>query len=54
MKSDTTGQIYKQLVHKYNKSTISKKEYAKEMGVSVSTVDNQIKLVAPEKPTNLP
>lgn len=42
MKFDTTERIEEYLLNKYNKSVISKKEYANENGISVSTVDNHI------------
>lgn len=42
MKFDTTKRIEEYLLNKYNKSVISKKEYANETGSSVSTVDNYI------------
>lgn len=43
MKFDTTEQIQEHLLRKYNKVALSKKEYADEIGVSVSTVDNYLK-----------
>ncbi len=39
---DTTERIQEYLLNKYDKSVISKKEYANEIGSSVSTVDNYI------------
>ena len=34
--------IYEQLLDKYGKSLLTKQEYASELGISVSTVDNYI------------
>ena len=39
---DTTERIQVYLLGKYNRSILSKKEYAGEFGISVSTVDNYI------------
>ncbi len=39
---DTSKITQKYLYEKYNKTAINKQEYASEIGVSVSTVDNHI------------
>lgn len=40
--NDITKEIYHSLKHKYNKSAINKKELAQELGVSLSTINNNI------------
>ncbi|RUM45484.1 MAG: hypothetical protein DSY46_02855 [Hydrogenimonas sp.] len=42
MESTTTKLIYEDLRSRYNKAVISKKELARELGVSLSTIDNYI------------
>ena len=39
MVSNTKSLIQQDLQKKYNKTTLTKREYAKEIGVSISTVD---------------
>jgi predicted DNA-binding transcriptional regulator AlpA len=38
----TTKLIYEDLKSRYNRAVISKKDLAKELGVSLSTIDNYI------------
>ena len=42
MVSNTKSSIQEHLLKKYNKTLLSKREYANEAGLSVSTVDNYI------------
>ncbi len=42
MVSNTNKLTQEHLFKKYNKTAISKREYASEIGVSVSTIDNYI------------